>query len=111
MQYFFNVDVYFCFVDDVCKFGVDVLIVLGIMLIMNFLQLMCFFEMCGVEVLCWVVCWFESFGDDCELICVFGVDVVMSLCQCLIDVGVLGLYFYMLNVVIVMWMICEWFVV
>lgn len=41
---------------------------------------MCFFEMCGVEVLCWVVCWFESFGDDCELICVFGVDVVMSLC-------------------------------
>lgn len=54
IQYFFNVDVYFYFVEWVVKFGVDILVVFGIMLIINYFKLVCFFDVCGVELLCWI---------------------------------------------------------
>lgn len=99
IQYFFNVDVYFYFVDVVCRLGVSVLIVLGIMLIFNFSQLCWFFEQCGVEILCWIGKCMQVYGDDVELVCVFGVEVVVSLCEWLVVGGVLGLYFYIFNLV------------
>lgn len=99
IQYFYNLDVYFYFVDVVCWFGVQVLIMFGIMLIVNFSQLCCFFEQCGVEILCWISCKMQVYGDDVELVWVFGMEVVVKLCQWLVEGGVLGLYFYILNLV------------
>ena len=96
-QYFFNVDAYFRFVDDVRRLGVNVPIVPGIMPISNFTQLRRFSEGCGAEIPRWIVKRMQAHGDDAESIRELGADVVAQLCQRLIDAGVPGLHFYTLN--------------
>ena len=96
-QYFFNVDAYFRFVDDVRRLGVDIPIVPGIMPISNFTQLRRFSESCGAEIPRWIVKRMQAHGDDAESIRELGADVVAQLCQRLIDGGVPGLHFYTLN--------------
>ena len=63
--------------------------------------------MCGAEVPRWVARRLESFGDDREAIRAFGLDVVTSLCQRLIDGGAPGLHFYTLNGAAATRSICE----
>ncbi|WP_027792966.1 methylenetetrahydrofolate reductase [NAD(P)H] [Paraburkholderia acidipaludis] len=106
-QYFFNADAYFRFVDEVCKLGVDVPIVPGIMPITNYSQLMRFSEMCGAEVPRWIAKRLESYGDDRESIRAFGLDVVTQLCRRLSEAGVPGLHFYTLNSAAATKAVCE----
>lgn len=96
-QYFFNVDAYFRFVDDVQRLGVNVPIVPGIMPISNFTQLRRFSEACGAEIPRWIVKRMQAHGDDAESVRELGAEVVAQLCQRLIDGGVPGLHFYTLN--------------
>ena len=96
-QYFFNVDAYFRFVDDVQRLGVNVPVVPGIMPISNFTQLRRFSEGCGAEIPRWIVKRMQAHGDDAESIRELGADVVAQLCQRLLDGGVPGLHFYTLN--------------
>lgn len=96
-QYFFNVDAYFRFVNDVQRLGVNVPIVPGIMPISNFTQLRRFSEACGAEIPRWIVKRMQAHGDDAESVRELGADVVAQLCQRLIDGGVPGLHFYTLN--------------
>ncbi|MDU0809972.1 MAG: methylenetetrahydrofolate reductase [NAD(P)H] [Burkholderia sp.] len=106
-QYFFNTDVYFRFVDDIYKLGIDVPIIPGIMPITNFSQLIYFSKMCGAEIPRWIVCKLESLGNDRDAVLAFGVDVVTALCQRLIDSGVPGLHFYTLNIASATQEICK----
>jgi methylenetetrahydrofolate reductase (NADPH) len=71
--------------------------VAGIMPITNYSQLRRFSDMCGAEIPRWVQIKLESFGDDSESICAFGLDVVTSLCERLLAGGAPGLHFYTLN--------------
>jgi methylenetetrahydrofolate reductase (NADPH) len=96
-QYFFNVDAYFRFVDDVRRLGVNVPIVPGVMPISNFTQLRRFSESCGAEIPRWIVKRMQAHGDDAESVRELGADVVAQLCQRLLDGGVPGLHFYTLN--------------
>ncbi|CAG7595604.1 methylenetetrahydrofolate reductase [NAD(P)H] [Candidatus Vallotia tarda] len=96
-QYFYNADAYFRFVDDVCKLGVDVPIMPGIMPITNYMQLMRFSEMCGAEVPKWIARRLEGFGDDRDAIKAFGLDIVTAMCERLVMNGAPGLHFYTLN--------------
>lgn len=96
-QYFYNADAYFRFVDEICKAGVTVPIVAGIMPITNYSQLMRFSDMCGAEIPRWIRLKLASFGDDSDAIRAFGLDVVTSLCERLLAGGAPGLHFYTLN--------------
>lgn len=96
-QYFFNADAYFDFVDRATAKGVTAPIVPGIMPITNHNQLLRFSDMCGAEVPRWIRLRLASFGDDRASIRAFGLDVITSLCQTLIDGGAPGLHFYTLN--------------
>ena len=96
-QYFYNADAYFQFVDNARKLGVDVPIVPGIMPITNHTQLVRFSDMCGAEIPRWVRLKLASFGDDTASIKAFGLDVVTSLCERLLDGGAPGLHFYSMN--------------
>ena len=96
-QYFYNADAYFQFVDAARKAGADVPVVAGIMPITNFTQLARFSDMCGAEIPRWIRLKLASFGDDSQSIRAFGLDVVTSLCERLIEGGVPGLHFYSLN--------------
>ncbi len=96
-QYFFNVDAYYQFVDACEHQGIDIPIVPGIMPITNYSQLFRFSDMCGAEIPRWMRKRLECFGDDREAITAFGVEVVTTLCQRLLDNGAPGLHFYTMN--------------
>ena len=96
-QYFYNADAYARFRDDAIKAGVTAPIVPGIMPITNYSQLARFSDVCGAELPRWVRLKLASFGDDKAAITSFGQDVVVQLCQRLIELGAPALHFYTLN--------------
>ena len=96
-QYFYNIDAYRRFVDDVARLGCTVPIVPGIMPINNFSQLCRFSDACGAEIPRWIRNTMAGFGDDSASIKAFGLDVVTSLCDRLLTAGAPGLHFYTMN--------------
>ncbi len=96
-QYFFNPDSYFHFVDDCIELGIDIPITPGIMPITNYKQLARFSDACGAEIPRWIRKRLESYGDDLESIRAFGLDVVIHLCETLLEGGAPGLHFYSMN--------------
>jgi methylenetetrahydrofolate reductase (NADPH) len=96
-QYFYNPDAYFHFVDQVRALGVNIPIVPGIMPIGSFSQLARFSDACGAEIPRWIRRKMESYGDDSASIKAFGLDVVTSLCEELLEGGAPGLHFYTMN--------------
>ena len=106
-QYFYNVDAYFHFVDEVRALGVGIPVVPGIMPIANFSKLARFSDACGAELPRWMRRKFESFGDDAESIRAFGLDVVTELCERLLTGGAPGLHFYSMNQSVLTLEICR----
>ena len=96
-QYFYNVDAYFSFVEEVQKFGVDVPIVPGIMPITNYEKLMSFSKMAGAEIPSWIMNRLQLYKDDEESIKVFGQEVVSEMCLKLKAGGVQDFHFYSMN--------------
>ena len=96
-QYFFNVESYFRFVDEISRMGIDIPITPGIMPITNYKQLARFSAICGAEIPQWIRRRLESYGDDGASIREFGLEVVSRLCERLLDYGVPGLHVYTLN--------------
>ncbi|BEV72150.1 MULTISPECIES: methylenetetrahydrofolate reductase [NAD(P)H] [unclassified Paludibacterium] len=96
-QYFFNIDSYLRFVDEVRARGVDVPIVPGIMPISNFSQMCRFSDACGTEVPRWLRLRMQAYGDDVASVRALGLDVVTELCDRLLQAGAPGLHFYTLN--------------
>ncbi|NMG47438.1 methylenetetrahydrofolate reductase [NAD(P)H] [Azoarcus communis] len=96
-QYFYNLDAYLHFVDEVRAMGVDIPIVPGIMPIASFSKLARFSDACGAEIPRWMRKKFEAYGDDADSIRSFGLDVVTEMCEKLLAAGVPGLHFYSMN--------------
>lgn len=96
-QYFYNLDAYLHFVDQVRNLGIHIPIVPGIMPISSFSKLARFSDACGAEIPRWMRKKFEGFGDDTESIQAFGLDVVTALCDKLLKAGAPGLHFYSMN--------------
>jgi len=96
-QYFYNVEAYVRFVDEVLKRGVQVPIVPGIMPITNYKQLARFSDNCGAEIPRWIRKRLESFGDDLASLRAFGLEVTTALCARLLEIGAPGLHFYTMN--------------
>ena len=96
-QYFYNVDAYFSFVEEVQKFGVDVPIVPGIMPITNYEKLMSFSQMAGAEIPSWIMNRLQLYKDDKESLKAFGQEVVSEMCLKLKAGGVKDFHFYSMN--------------
>lgn len=96
-QYFFNPDSYFYFVDQCDKQGIAIPIIPGIMPITHFAKLARFSALCGAEIPRWIEKRLVSYADDQESIQTFGLEVIYTLCERLINGGVPGLHFYTLN--------------
>ena len=75
-QYFYNVDAYFSFVDEVQKFGIDIPIVPGIMPITNYEELISFSKIAGAEIPSWIINRLQLYKDDKESLKAFGQEVV-----------------------------------
>lgn len=96
-QYFFNLDAYTRFVDDLDRLGNGIPVIPGIMPITNFTQLARFSDLCGAEIPRWVRTRLEGYGDDLDSIRSFGMQVTADLCRRLLDADCPGLHFYTLN--------------
>ena len=96
-QYFYNVDAYFSFVDEVQKCGVDIPIVPGIMPITNYENLMSFSKIAGAEIPSWMMNRLQLYKDDEESLKAFGQEVVSEMCLKLKAGGVKDFHFYSMN--------------
>ncbi len=96
-QYFFNIDAWLRFRDEVTARGVEVPIIPGIMPINNHSQLARFSDMCGAEIPRWLRKRLEGYGDDVASIRAYGLDVVRDLSRRLLEAGAPGLHFYSMN--------------
>ena len=96
-QYFYNVDAYFSFVDEVRKFGVDIPIVPGIMPITNYKDLVRFSKIAGAEIPSLIINRLKIYKDDKESLQVFGQEIVCEMCLKLKAGGVKDFHFYSMN--------------
>jgi len=96
-QFFFNPDAYFYFVERTQKAGADIPVVPGIMPITNASSLIRFADATGAEVPRWIRKQLATYGDDSKSIKAFGHEVIVKLCERLIDGGAPSLHFYSMN--------------
>jgi len=96
-QYFYNVDAYFSFVDEVQKCGVDIPIVPGIMPITNYEDLISFSKIAGAQIPSWIINRLKIYKDDKESLKAFGQEVVSEMCLKLKAGGVKDFHFYSMN--------------
>ncbi len=96
-QYFFDVDVFFRFVDRARAAGITVPIVPGILPVTNFAQLIRFSAMCGASVPPWMGDLFETLDDDPETRKLVAATVAAEQCRRLREGGAEQFHFYTLN--------------
>jgi len=96
-QYFYNIDAYLRFIEEIEKRGVDIPVVPGIMPITNVKQLARFSGMCGAEIPRWLLLRLEAYGEDMKSLRAFGLDVTTDLSRRLLEAGAPGLHFYTMN--------------
>lgn len=96
-QYFFDVDMYFRFMDRVLAAGIDVPIIPGIMPVTNFAQARNFSARCGTSIPPWLATLFEGLDDRPEIRRHVAATVAAEQCMRLYQGGVKKFHFYTLN--------------
>jgi methylenetetrahydrofolate reductase (NADPH) len=96
-QMFFDVEVYGYFVKSCREYGITVPIIPGIMCVANYGGFMRMIKFCKTRVPDEVFKKMESLKDDPEGIKQYGIELVLSMCVRLKEMGVPGLHFYTLN--------------
>ena len=96
-QYFFDVEIYFRYLDRVRAAGIDVPVVPGILPVTNFAQLKRFSAMCGATVPGWMADLFEGLDEDPETRRLVAASIAAEQCRALQANGVDEFHFYTLN--------------
>ncbi|MFZ4514839.1 MAG: methylenetetrahydrofolate reductase [Acidimicrobiia bacterium] len=96
-QFFFDVDVYTRFVDDMAARGVTTPIVPGIMPVTNLSQVARMAQLSGAAFPAWLEARLAQGGDDPEGVRAIGIEVATELCDALLRAGAPGLHLYTLN--------------
>ncbi len=96
-QYFFDVDLYFRFIDRVRGAGIELPIVPGILPVTNFAQVVRFSAACGASVPQWMGELFATLDDDPETRKLVAATVAAEQCRRLQAGGIDQFHFYTLN--------------
>ncbi len=96
-QYFFDVDMYFRFMDRVLAAGITVPIIPGIMPVTNFAMAKNFSARCGTTIPKWLESQFEGLDDRPEIRRHVAATVAAEQCMRLYQGGVRNFHFYTLN--------------
>jgi methylenetetrahydrofolate reductase (NADPH) len=95
-QFFFDVEEYTRLVDELHALGVDKPVIPGIMPVTNKKQIPRMAEMAGAALPDWLIDRL-SYVDDPEHVRRLGIELAITLCRDLLDVGAPGLHLYTLN--------------
>lgn len=106
-QYFFDVDVYFRFMDKVLAAGIDVPIIPGIMPVTNFKMAKIFSERCGTSIPKWLERIFQGLEDTPDIKKHVASMVAAEQCLRLYRGGVRNYHFYTLNRAELTYTICH----
>jgi methylenetetrahydrofolate reductase (NADPH) len=96
-QLFYMNDDFFRFRDRCHALGIDRPIVPGLLPVTNFAQIKRITSLCGAQLPSQFVQRLEEVGDDAELQFKIGIDFATEQTQALVDAGVPGIHFYVLN--------------
>jgi methylenetetrahydrofolate reductase (NADPH) len=96
-QLFYNNDDFYRFRDRCRALGITQPIVPGLLPVTNFAQIKRITSLCGAKLPAEFVARLESAGDDADAQFAIGVDFATRQSQALIDAGVPGIHFYVLN--------------
>jgi methylenetetrahydrofolate reductase (NADPH) len=96
-QLFYNNDDFFRFRDRCHAIGIRLPIVPGLLPVTNFAQIKRITSLCGAQLPRPFVRRLEEAGDDDDTQFTIGVDFAIRQTQALIDAGVPGVHFYVLN--------------
>ncbi|MGQ0615545.1 MAG: methylenetetrahydrofolate reductase [Acidimicrobiia bacterium] len=96
-QFFYDIEHYLRFRDEVTSLGCTTPIIPGIMPVTNPAQVKRFAELSGADFPTWLADRIEAAGDQPGAVARLGVEVCTDLSQRLLDEGAPGLHFYTLN--------------
>jgi methylenetetrahydrofolate reductase (NADPH) len=96
-QLFYNNDDFFRFRERCEAIGIRQPIVPGLLPVTNFAQIQRITSLCGAKLPAEFVAALEAAGDDTETQFAAGVDFATRQTQALVDAGVPGIHFYVLN--------------
>ena len=96
-QYFFDVEMYFRFIDRVRAAGITVPVVPGILPVSNFAQVARFSAMCGASVPHWMADLFDGLDEDPETRKLVAATIAAEQCRLLQANGIDEFHFYTLN--------------
>jgi methylenetetrahydrofolate reductase (NADPH) len=96
-QFFFEVDLYYRFVDRARRAGISVPIVPGILPVTNFAQVKKFAALCGATVPTWMAAQFDGLDADPETRRLVAASIAAEQCRLLQAAGVEEFHFYTLN--------------
>jgi len=106
-QFFFDVDVYFRFLDRVRAAGINVPIIPGILPVTNFAQVVRFAGLCGASVPSWMADLFEGLDGHPDTRRLVAASVAAEQCRALHAGGVDQFHFYTLNRADLVFAICH----
>lgn len=106
-QFFFDVDVYFRFVDRVRAAGITVPIVPGILPVTNFARVQSFAAMCGTHIPQWLGGLFAGLDDAPDIRQLVSATLTAEQCIRLWEQGVREFHFYTLNRPLLTLAICH----
>jgi methylenetetrahydrofolate reductase (NADPH) len=96
-QLFYDVDLFFKFVNDCRKIGIDCPILPGILPIVNYNNFKRLTKFCKVSVPEYILDDLEKIKDNDEEVSKYGIDLAVKTCQKILDTGMKGLHLYTLN--------------
>lgn len=106
-QFFFDVNVFFRFLDRCEAAGIRVPIIPGILPVTNFAQVVRFAKQCGAAVPAWMGEQFEGLDSDPETRRLIAASVAIEQCRALHAGGVSQFHFYTLNRADLTFAICH----
>jgi len=106
-QFFFDVDVYFRFLDRARAAGITAPIIPGILPVTNFARVAEFSARCGAAVPTWMADLFEGLDDDPETRKLVAAGVAAQQCRALHAAGVTDFHFYTMNRADLVYAICH----
>lgn len=106
-QFFFDVDIFFRFLDRCQAAGINVPIIPGILPVTNFGQVVRFAKQCGAAVPAWMGELFAGLDSDPETRRLIAASVAIEQCRALHAGGVKQFHFYTLNRADLAFAICH----